>query len=85
MREREDLDNEPAKWSLKQVVSDLPTRLMKLVWKLISWKGVMLAATLATFVLGLIPEASRGYVFVLVMFALVFDKKILDVVSGFKK
>jgi hypothetical protein len=64
-----------------ETLKGMPNRLITLIWKLIGWKGVMVALTVFLLLQGKIDSYVWAVVFVLV----IFDRAGLDFIKELKK
>ena len=64
-----------------ETLKGMPNRLITLLWKLIGWKGVMVALTVWMVLMGKIDSYVWAVVFVLV----IFDRAGLDFIKELKK
>jgi hypothetical protein len=64
-----------------ETLKNMPNRLITLLWKLIGWKGVMVALTVYMIMLGKLDS----YVWVVVFVLVIFDRAGLDFIKEIKK
>ena len=67
------------------VVKDLPARFMRLIWKLISRKGVILGVTVWLIKTDTFPEAAEPYIFCFVILLVLFGIEGLKFLKDLRK
>ena len=74
-----------AEKKLLEVVKDLPARLMRLLWKIVSRKGVILILTIWLIKTKTFPVGSEPYVFGFVVLLVLFGIEGLKFLKDLKK
>ena len=74
-----------AEMTLWEVIKDLPTRFVKLVWKLISRKGVILAVTVLLIRTDVFPEEAKAYLYGFIVLVVLFGIEGLKFIKDLKK
>ena len=64
-----------------ETLKNLPNRVVTLIWKLIGWKGVMVALTVFLILAGKLDS----YVWALVFLLVIFDRAGLEFINEIKK
>jgi len=68
-----------------EVIKDLPARLLRLFWKLLSRKGVVLALTIWLIKTKTFPEGSEPYIFGFIVLLVLFGIEGLKFIKDLKK
>lgn len=71
--------------TLWETVKDLPARFVKLIWKLISRKGVILGLTVLLISTDVFPENARAYIFGFVVLVVLFGIEGLKFLKDLRK
>lgn len=73
---------EKAVW---EVIKDLPARFVRMVWKFVGQKGVILGVTIWLIKTDTFPEASEPYIFCFVILLVLFGIEGLKFLKDLKK
>ena len=71
--------------TLWQVAKDLPARFVKLIWKLISRKGVILLVTVLLIITDAFPDNAKAYIFGFVVLVILFGIEGLKFLKDLRK
>ena len=68
-----------------QTIKDLPARFVKLIWKLVSRKGVILAVTILLIRTDVFPEEAKAYLYGFIVLIVLFGIEGLKFLKDLKK
>jgi len=68
-----------------ETLMNLPNRFVTLIWKIIGWKGVIVALTVFLIYADKIKGSAIPYVWIAITVIVVFDKKALDIIGKIKR
>jgi len=68
-----------------EVIKDIPARLLRLIWKLLSRKGIVLALTVWLIKSDTFPEGSEPYIFGFIVLLVLFGIEGLKFLKDLKK
>ena len=77
--------NDVVEKSAWETVKDLPARFVKLIWKLVSRKGVILAVTILLIRTDVFPEEAKAYIYCFIVLIVLFGIEGLKFLKDMKK